>query len=220
VSGGLFVVASSSCRRRRCRVSLDAFSWQMVGWLSTVRRVDGEATRQMSSSGQVQQDASSECWGVRLRRRVIVVSSSSSSLCGSRCLFVADGRMALDASRESTARRQDKCLLLGRSGKKHRASNGGFVRLVVLSSCCRVALDAFSWQVAGWLLSSEKKISGTEKKNSDASFFKRNSYSTLRKILTQARALNLYIRKNSQTSVGEFRDWLIRFGTLICILIQ
>jgi hypothetical protein len=100
----------------------------------------------------------------------------------------------------------------GRSGKTRRASVGGFVRrrvVVVLSSCCCVALDAFSWQVAGWLLSSEKKISGTEKKNSDARFYKRNSYSTLRKILTHGRALNLYIRRNSyQTSVGEFRDWL------------
>ena len=97
--------------------------------------------------------------------------SVSSLSCFSRCLFVTGGRVALDASGELTARRQDKCLLLGRSGKKRRASVGGFVRRVVLSSCCRVALDAFSWQVAGWLLSSEKKVSVSEKKNSDASFF-------------------------------------------------
>ncbi len=36
--------------------------------------------------------------------------------------------MALDASGESTVRRQDKCRLLGRSGKTRRASVGGFVR--------------------------------------------------------------------------------------------
>ncbi len=117
--------------------------------------------------------------------------------------------MALDASGELTARQQDKCLLLGRSGKTRRASVRGFVCRRCL--CCRrrcVALDTFWWQVVGWLLSSiVKKISGTEI-NFDARFLKRNLYCTLRNILTHTRALNLYIKRNSyQTSVGEFRDW-------------
>jgi hypothetical protein len=71
------------------------------------------------SSGQVRQDVSSKCRGVRSSscrqrvfvdntssccRRIVVVSSSccrvvsSSSSCGSQCLFVAGGQVALDKS--------------------------------------------------------------------------------------------------------------------------
>jgi hypothetical protein len=76
------------------------FRGRWSGGSRQVRQVDGEATRQMSSSEQVRQDASSECRGVRVRRRVVVLSSLSSSLssCGSRCLFVAGSQVALDKS--------------------------------------------------------------------------------------------------------------------------
>ncbi len=120
-----------------------------------IRRVDGKATRQiMSSSGQVRQDATSECWGVRSssrHRRVVVVVVVFLSM-----PFRGRWSGGSRPSGELTARRQDKCLLLGRSSKTRRASVGGFVFVVVSSSCRRrrrrrVALDAFSWQMVGWL---------------------------------------------------------------------
>ena len=130
------------------------------------RRVDGKATRQMSSSGQVRQDSTSECRGVRSsssRRRVVIVVVVFLSM-------PFHGRWSGGSRRvrrvDSKATRQ-VFFWAGPARRVERVSGGSCRRrvvvvslscrrcvIVVSSSCCRrrrVALDAFSWQVVGWL---------------------------------------------------------------------
>jgi hypothetical protein len=147
----VIVSLSSSCGSRCLlvaggQVALDACWWQgdktdVLLWAGPARDASGESTARQQDKclllGRSVKTHRASVGGF-VRCRVIVVSSSSLSLSSfdSRCLLVAGGWVALDASGESTARQQDKCLLLGRSGKMCRASVGGFVcrrcRVVVI----------------------------------------------------------------------------------------
>jgi hypothetical protein len=57
--------------------------------------------------------------------------------------------LARDASGELTARQQDKCLLLGRSGKRRQASVGGLFVIVSSSSSLSPSLLVIGSRVGG-----------------------------------------------------------------------